>query len=69
MINMRFVDIGMKRGINAGRTRIKIKRTMGQISHHFVFELFTAIEAFECAQLIHIKGRKPVELHAADVTT
>ena len=61
-------QVGMQRRVDAGRARIEVEGTVGQVAHHLVLVLDPAIEPFQPLEPGEIERREAVELHRAEIT-
>ena len=53
--------------VNRGCARVEVKDAMPQRLDHGVFLIKAFILTAQLEQLVHIQGRKPVQLHRADI--
>ena len=67
VVDMRVGQRRMQRRVDRRGSRVQVEGAMRQVRHHLVFVREAAVQALQCAQLVHVEGGKAVELHRADV--
>ena len=67
VVHMRLRDVGVQRGVDAGRARVQVERAVRQVIHHLVFMRQAAIPLLQRIQLVHVERGKTIQLDGAQV--
>ncbi len=67
VVDVLAVDVGVQRGVDRCGARVQVERAVRQVADHLVLEIQAAVAGFQRLQLVHVQGRKAVQLDRTQV--